>query len=133
MVGKYGRLAGGVHTNRIQYAIFFFVFTVGLYLGLTWFFFGSPHPCGILEARQRPHYIERLGESYREEAERWQQLAEKAVHSKFWDKIDKERSEAVEKYINAADEAAARLHKRVWLQTPAQCFWQAITWKAPQE
>lgn len=133
MVREYSRLAGGVHTNRIRYAILFIVFTVGLYLGLTWFFFGSPHPCGILEARQRPYYVERLGESYREEAKRWQQLAEKALHSKFWDKIDKERSEAVEKYINAPDEAAAQLHKRVWRQTPAQCFWQAITWKAPQE
>ena len=100
---------------------------IASYLGLTWFFFGSPHPCGILEARQRPYHIERLRESYREEAKCWQQLAEKAVHSKFWDKIDKEHSEAVEKYINAPDEAAARLHKRVWGQTPVQCLWQAIT------
>jgi len=30
--------------------------TIG-YFALTWFFFGSPHPCGILEARQKPDVI----------------------------------------------------------------------------
>jgi hypothetical protein len=133
MVGEFHRLTGGVHMRRIRYALLVFVFMVGLYLGLTWFFFGSPHPCGILEARQRPYEIKKLTESYWVEARAWNQLAREALRSEFWDKIDKEHSEAVERYINAADEAAARLHKEVWRQTPAQCFWQAITWRDPQD
>jgi hypothetical protein len=31
------------------------------------FFFGSPHPCGILEARQRPYLIERARADPRED------------------------------------------------------------------
>ena len=124
MVGEYSRLAGGVHTNRIQYAIFFFVFTVGLYLGLTWFFFGSPHPCGISEARQRPYAI---AQERRHQLETYK-LIEKNVLT------DPRMIEEFTKSIDGVDVRAQKLLKqRVWLQTPAQCFWQAITWKAPQE
>ncbi len=125
MVGKYGRLAGGVHTNRIQYAIFFFVFTVGLYLGLTWFFFGSPHPCGILEARQRPYAIARGRRS---------QLEDYELLREFGGGMQRKEFDEFAKRIIGADEGALKvLNQRVWRQTPAQCFWQAITWKAPQE
>ena len=34
------------------------VTVVGLYFPLTWFFFGSSHPCGIYEARWKPYAIE---------------------------------------------------------------------------
>ncbi len=135
-MGECSRLAGGVHTNRIRYAILFFVFTVGLYLGLTWFFFGSPHPCGISEARQRQYYIARSKKLGWEAVESWRQLVKEAIEagdSELRNEFAKARSEALKDLINAPDEAAARLHKRVWFQTPAQCFWQAITWKAPQE
>lgn len=107
---------------------------IASYLGLTWFFFGSPHPCGISEARQRPYYIERSKKLDRESLEFWRQRMDDALRSReALSELVKGYSEAVEKYINAPEEAAARLHKRVWLQTPAQCFWQAITWKAPGE
>src|SRR3989338_4783708 len=38
------------------------LFVVGMYFGLTWFFFGSSHPCGILEARQRPYVVKNRAE-----------------------------------------------------------------------
>jgi hypothetical protein len=33
------------------------VILVTSYIGLTWFFFGSSHPCGILEARWKPYAV----------------------------------------------------------------------------
>lgn len=48
-----------------------------------------------------------------------------------------ERQDEKEKWIKmigeTEEQALKALNQRVWWQTPAQCFWQAITWKAPQE
>ncbi|MBI4524698.1 MAG: hypothetical protein HY695_12910 [Deltaproteobacteria bacterium] len=43
------------------------LFVVGVYFSITWFFFGSSHPCGILEARQKPYAVQR----YIEDAVAW--------------------------------------------------------------
>ena len=94
------------------------------YFALTWFFFGSPHPCGILEARQRPYAIER---ERRHRLETYKLIKEQVL-------TDPRMIEEFTKSIEGADVRAVKLLKqRVWLKTPAQCFWQAITWKAPQQ
>ncbi|MGH7774325.1 MAG: hypothetical protein ACREQA_19035 [Candidatus Binatia bacterium] len=45
------------------------------YFALTWFFFGSPHPCGILEARLRPFYLEQAEKRSNERREMQRKLA----------------------------------------------------------
>jgi hypothetical protein len=44
------------------------------YFGLTWFFFGSSHPCGILEARQKPYVIRTAEKSWFGELKNWSNL-----------------------------------------------------------
>lgn len=128
-MGKCSRLAGGVHTNRIQYAILFFVFTVGLYLGLTWFFFGSPHPCGILEARQKPYALAAARKTWLEIFKTFGEirlyLEDREVMNQYIEHLDTRDKQL--------DTALVDLKRRIWRLTPAECTWQAITWKAPQK
>ncbi len=104
---------------------------IASYLSLTWFFFGSPHPCGILEARQRP-YIEarlrdlrdedeHLNEEYREVINLTGNDSEALEGWRKWG-ADIRRRRGLENK-NLAD-----LHADIWRLTPAQCFWKADAW-----
>lgn len=45
----------------------------------------------------------------------------------------KEFDEWMKMIIDTDERVLKGLNQRVWRQTPAECVWQAITWKAPQE
>jgi hypothetical protein len=49
---------GEVMANRRKMIVTWSAIVVASYLGLTWLFFGSPHPCGIFEARWKLYAIE---------------------------------------------------------------------------
>ena len=94
---------------------------VGAYFGLTWFFFGSSHPCGILEARERSYVVNRYYEDAIARIEFFSSF-KNAAAGKLIDEIYKELADAPKR-------AAHDLHERIWDHyTPAQCLWGALAW-----
>lgn len=113
--------------RRIGYGVFLLSLVSGLYFGLTWFFFGSPHPCGILEARRKPEVRKTVEWTRKETWETYKMLT-------GWDKETVEaRTELLKGLEGDLERALKALHLRVWQHTPAECAWQAITWKPPQK
>ena len=107
-----------------------FVGTVGIiaaYFALTWFFFGSPHPCGILEARQRPHLIEKARADSREDM----RLALDLIKSMQPEAMDAGIS-MLETLNDSQRSVSIDLQRKIALMTPAECAWQAITWSSPK-
>ena len=107
-----------------------FVGTVGIimtYFALTWFFFGSPHPCGILEARQRPYVIQRARDNTSED----RRLALELIKTMKPDALDAGTS-LLQTAHEVIGQAPNNLKKRVALLTPSECAWQAITWTPPK-
>lgn len=91
---------------------------VGIYFGLTWFFFGSNHPCGILEARQRPYVVKRYADDSIELLLRMGKAAPSSLP------IMKDVLDAL-----TPKKAVHDLHERIWNQyTPAGCLWEALVW-----
>ena len=117
---------------------------VGAYFGLTWFFFGSSHPCGILEARQRPyfvgHYSENALRTYLMSSkgdERIQALYTEMIRrgnvGKEAAAIAEDSSKRVDRALqdvsDAPKNAVHDLHEKIWNHyTPAGCFWDALAW-----
>lgn len=109
---------------------YLFVGTIALltgYFAFTWFFFGSPHPCGIVEARQRSYKIEKARADMRES----RLLAYRMIGSM--------KPEAADAGVRMLDEINDLLRKppidlkrKMALMTPAECTWQAITWSPPK-
>ena len=101
------------------------LFAVGVYFGLTWFFFGSSHPCGILEARQRPYVVKSYTNSALEilrAALEATKGADSVVSSAAFEQITKS-------VIEAPKRAIGDLHERIWNHyTPAGCLWEALAW-----
>jgi hypothetical protein len=92
----------------------FFVTSVaacGVYLGGTWFYFGSVHPCGILEARQRPDVLRGQQTSFFKETKFWADLTKETQFSSA--AID-----GLTKHLESAEqqerEALKALHWRTW-------------------
>jgi hypothetical protein len=86
----------------------------GVYFGLTWFFFGSAHPCGILEARQRPYVVNRYTDDSVELVLRFGTAALLSI---------------VENAGHAPKRAVRDLHERIQNHyTPARCVWEAMAW-----
>lgn len=109
---------------------YLFVGTVGIaaaYVALTWFFFGSPHPCGILEARQRPHLIAKARAESRED----RRLALDLIKSMNADAMDAGKS-ILENLDDQRNRVTTALQRKIALMTPAECAWQAITWSPPK-
>jgi hypothetical protein len=107
-----------------------FVGTVGIiaaYFALTWFFFGSPHPCGILEARQRPHLIAKTRADSRED----RRLALDLIKSMHPEAMDAGMS-MLENLNEQPRRVTTALQHKIALMTPAECAWQAITWSPPK-
>ena len=107
--------------GRTRYIAGFFAIGVGLYFGLTWFFFGSVHPCGILEARQKPYVDNRFSQSWVDTFK----LLTKYLK-------DREQTQAVREHVETRDkqldDILARHNIRIRRLTPAQCLWRAIAW-----
>lgn len=122
------------------------LFAVGGYFGATWFFFGSSHPCGILETRQRPYFVERYTQNafarfsmWSKKYMRYSALAEEAYRSGNLGKaevgyaIAADSSKLVDRALqdvsDAPKNAVHDLHEKIWNHyTPAGCFWEALAW-----
>jgi hypothetical protein len=100
---------------------------IAAYFALTWFLFGSPHPCGILEARQRPHLIDKARADSRED----RRLALDLIKSMQPEAIDAGIS-MFETLNDLQRSVPIDLQRKIALMTPAECAWQAITWSPPK-
>lgn len=109
--------------SRIQRVLVLFLLVLGIYAGLTWFFFGSPHPCGILEARQTPYVLERVRATSSEQ----RKLALDLAKSMRADAVEA-ATRMFEDIRKRPQEALSDLHEHIWRLTPAQCTWRAIAW-----
>jgi len=108
---------------------YLFVGTVGIiatYSALTWFFFGSPHPYGILEARQIPHAIQKARADSRED----RRLAYRMMQTLEPDAMSPGMS-MLENLNDQPRRVTTALQRKTALMTPAECAWQAITWTPP--
>ena len=107
--------------HRVQKLIIPLAFALGAYFGLTWFFFGSSHPCGILEARQRSFILAEVHKSSLEDRKLALELMKHRNTMETGTKI-------LEDIRVRPKEAVTYLHEHVWRLTPAQCTWRAISW-----
>jgi hypothetical protein len=133
------------------------------YLSLTWFFFGSPHPCGILEARLKPYAVDRAYEVHFERdrlmedvyrappadelpeglfrkfgsgnvtPEERDAVMRYGEYTKYLTELRREaeiaRNRSHGEFLSIPQTVSVRVRQYVWSLTPAECFWQAITWK----
>lgn len=114
------------------------LFVVGLYLSFAWFFFGSAHPCGILEARMRSYYVElesELGLARYLDVLRFNQTIAPKLDSEagrildqFLDRSTRER-EAFTYWQDADKRAVETVRERISLYTPAECLWEVVWWR----
>jgi hypothetical protein len=105
---------------------------VVLYFASTWFFFGSPHPCEILLARQRGYFIKRAEQNSRVELDYWLKLTKSALENNAYDKLDeisKQYKQALDRRENIRVDVVKSLRRRIGVLTPSQCAWQAIIWQ----
>ena len=122
------------------------LFVIGVYFSLTWFFFGSSHPCGILEARQRPYVVNRYSEgalrSMKIASDNYMRVTEHGTNSfnnpntsiamlreseKIEDVAFKRFNEAIQKLSDAPKNATRDLHEEIWNHySPAKCLWEAL-------
>ena len=109
--------------HQVQKLLIALALALGLYFSLTWFFFGSSHPCGILEARQNPYVLERV-KRYRSEDLK---LALELAQSPLGEAVEA-GTQMLEDIRRGPREALSNLHEKVWGLTPAQCLWRAISW-----
>jgi hypothetical protein len=128
---------------------------VGIYFVFTWFFFGSSHPCGILEARQRPYVVSRYSEtaskSLSSALDVWMQEFDNVMYvlknpnrkspnisiaalresEKVEEAAHKFYDEAYRDFIDAPKRAVHDLHENIWNHySPARCLWEATAWNA---
>jgi hypothetical protein len=118
--------------TRVRYIVVLACAVIALYLGATWFFFGSPHPCEILMARQKNHYIERAKQTQLEDVRYWREAVGKALKNKAYDMLDR----LSDNYINAIDrrenlevDVVKALRRKISVLTPSECAWEALTWR----
>jgi hypothetical protein len=145
---------------RRRYLLFGMSVMVVLYFGLTWFFFGSTHPCGILEARWKPYRIEVAEQNQRNAIDEQKKIAGSseqefpadAFRSMVEGRVtnrdrlalgtyqDAQRNQAkawneaaklVKDLRSIPQEEAERVHQDVWRLTPGECLWRVITWRRP--
>ena len=95
---------------------------VVLYLVCTWFFFGSPHPCKILMARQRGPVIKVRREFANENVRRWVGFVKMAYESKNYaalDELNKGLAEADDKLENVETDVTKSLRRQISVVTPS--------------
>lgn len=115
------------------------VSVISFYVGSTWFFFGSSHPCEILIVRQKQHYIGLAEKRDQEDLASWREIARKALPEKDYVRFVSN----IEEYSNTSgrqemvkQSALQGLRQKIREMTPAQCAWQAMAWnssKPPEE
>jgi len=113
--------------RQVQRLIIPLALVLASYFGLTWFFFKSSHPCGILEARRKPYVVAKTYSSLfgidrdmvLELMKDRDVVSEVIRHLGSTASIDKS-----EKMM----EELSGLHYQIWGMTPAQCTWRAIAW-----
>jgi hypothetical protein len=102
---------------------------VAVYFGLTWFFFGSSHPCGILEARQKPYVVSRYTEDAGTLLSMQTENYMRSPGLLYSKEIQKQYNMAVQNLANAPKTAARDLHERIWNHfTPAKCVRESLAW-----
>jgi hypothetical protein len=109
---------------------------VGLYSSITWFFFGSPHPCGILEARRRPYVLSkasehriRLLDSLRHYTDSMEYASGRSL-----DFLSERHTEILREADSTDDALLKRLKGTIWNQmTPSQCLWESLAWDVDPE
>jgi hypothetical protein len=106
--------------QRISMSLGSLALVFGCYFSVTWFFFGSAHPCGILETRQKPYVLEAAN-----------RVSSKRKQTAFV----LLRAGQIEAGITMLEGANAipkeyldGLHNSIWDMTPAQCAIRAIAW-----
>ena len=103
---------------------------LGLYIGLTLYFFGSSRPCGILEARMKPYRIKLETEAAFNIERKHSREGEQV---KFQDSEILKLLEEDRKRIEEAPKAAMRkLHQELSELTPTECAVRAINWRRPE-
>jgi len=110
--------------GRARYIAGFFAIAVGLYFSLTWFFFGSVHPCGILEVRQRPYVINMHFELQKSEQDDLDLKWSGPRNEKYYTQME----EIVVYNATSKNTTLRTIHERAWSRTPAQCLKRAIMW-----
>jgi hypothetical protein len=90
----------------IKSSVAFMLLALVLWFPLTWFFFGSVHPCGILEWRMR-------------EGSR--------AYARLYARM--ETADKPENRERAFASNLNRLKREVYELTPASCLWHNIVWK----
>ena len=120
------------------------LFVVAVYFGLTWFFFGSSHPCGILEARQKPYVVNRytdnaitllsmVSKNYMSSQKFYEEMFMRGILEKEAAATAKESQKqfdrALQDLSDAPKNAARDLHQKISNHyTPAKCLWEGLAW-----
>ncbi len=102
-----------------KWAVFVLVGVLVLWFPITWFFFGSVHPCGILTQRM----------SSREKV-----YAHVQVMTEYWQRLNDSlrRGKELPPQLELGDreeEVIQRLRRDNYRLPPARCLWWAIRWR----
>jgi len=110
----------------------FFLLTLiilALYLSLTWYFFDSSSPCGILQARMMPHRTETIKAQAMQSEREHSKLGEA---TRFEDpQVRKLIEEDWKKIQEAPQTAAKELREEISRLSFTECIYKAITWTPP--
>jgi len=101
------------------------------WVGVTLFFFGSAHPCGILENRQR-RYVETRELTAATEKLLFITRAGLDGRMEVYNALREAYDASGELDSNLQiEKALAKNHKNIWRMSPYECLRGAITWKRP--
>jgi hypothetical protein len=106
--------------HRVSMYLGCLVIVLGCYFSVTWFFFGSHHPCGILETRQKPYVLEA--------AHTISSMRRKVALALLRARKNEAETMLLEGANAIPKEYLDNLHKAIWGMTPAQCAVRAIGW-----
>ena len=105
------------------------------YVSMAWLWFGAIHPCEILIVRQKQHHIELAKKHTMEDLEDLKTIARKTLPPKDYDRFVShlgEYSDVTAHEYDVTHAAVLDLRRKISRMTPAQCAWQAATWRAPK-
>ena len=87
---------------------------LALWFPLTWFFFGSVHPCGILNYRMARRNSQYALYEFLSTARRNLELIKRNIPIELPEDVDSR---------------VAAMERRAYTLAPAACLWRAITWR----
>lgn len=94
-----------------RYIIFGCLTLLILWFPLTWFFFGSIHPCGILNYRMRERHIKY------------------ALVDSSWNAASDFPSDSPRRHVRSPEETVKAFQQAIYALSPAECLWLSITWR----